>query len=430
MRLGRIASLLTIIVISILLSACREAASVGSSAPRVETAQTKAVLVSGDADAAEPAIGSDKEGNLYVLYIAHAGDSAADLYLQKFDTELKPVGGKVRINPLEGSAKAWRGDPPTIGIDGNGTIYIGWTRRYADPDVTGNDLMVSVSRNSGHSFDEPVKVNDDEKPASHGMHSLAVGGDGRVYITWLDGRNAPAEPHHMDASAARMHHGKAEPNSELFYAISGDGGKTFSANKKIANEVCPCCKTSMAAAPDGTIYVSWRQVLAGDHRHVAVAHSTDQGATFSDGVIVSDDNWVINACPVSGASLAVGGDNNALSVMWYTAGEAGQAGMYLCSSRDGGKTFGPRSLISADAMSGTPKVDSGNGDQLFMVFPLPGDEIVAGAWDTVTSRLVNKDTITQASLPTAAVGVNGKLVTAFLRGKGDKRSVMLAAAAN
>ena len=95
------------------------------------------------------------------------------------------------------------------------------------------------------------------------------------------------------------------------------------------------------------------QVLPGGFRHIAVALSSDNGRAFSQGAVVSDDKWRIDACPVSGASMAVSADG-VLTVSWYSAGEAGEAGVYGAESRDGGKTFGQRFPASLDAVSGTP----------------------------------------------------------------------------
>src|SRR3982750_4000429 len=100
------------------------------------------------------------------------------------------------------------------------TIYIGWTRKFADENAKGNDLLLSASHDGGKTFGEPVKVNDDTKPASHGMHSLAVDKQGRVYLPWLDERNVTQPPHLMNMEGGAVHREEAEPNSEVFYSYS------------------------------------------------------------------------------------------------------------------------------------------------------------------------------------------------------------------
>lgn len=401
------------------LAACKQNVTSGNQEVPAATA-TAPVRVSPDnADAAEPAIASDTEGNIYTLFVEHKPDKSADLYLQKFDAKLKRVGDQTRINPKPGSAKAWRGDPPTIAIGSDKAVYVGWTRKYDDEKAKGNDLVLSVSRDGGASFAEPIKVNDDNKPASHGMHSLAVDKDNRVYMSWLDERNVAVKPHVM-ASMPAMHHEEKEPNSEVFYAVSGDGGKTFSANKMIAKEACPCCKTSMLAAT-GAVYASWRQVLPGDFRHVAVARTTDAGATFSAGVIVGEDNWQINACPVSGAALS--GDAEKINVVWYTAGTAGKAGVYSATSTDGGRSFAPRILIDPEATSVTPVLPGSESGGTFLVYSLAVGNIVVAESQQIGGYAVRR-TIEQSTLPAAAIS-GGRPVTLFVKTSGTTRAVWL-----
>jgi hypothetical protein len=144
-----------------------------------------------------------------------------------------------------------------------------------------------------------------------------------------------------------------ESNREVFLASSVDGGQSFSQNQRVATDVCPCCKTSLATAKDGRIYVSWRQVLPGDYRHIAVSSSSDQGKTFAKPSIVSDDEWVLKGCPVSGAALLAGADAT-LRVLWYAGSDKGQRGIYWSESRDAGKTFTPRQLLAVSSARGTP----------------------------------------------------------------------------
>jgi hypothetical protein len=86
------------------------------------------------------------------------------------------------------------------------------------------------------------------------------------------------------------------------------------------------------------LYIAWRKVYSGDVRDVVVARSTNGGVTFDAPVRVHGDNWVYPGCPHAGPSLAVD-SAGALHVVWYTGAE-GHAGLYLATSRDGGRTFG------------------------------------------------------------------------------------------
>jgi hypothetical protein len=362
--------------------------------------------------AAEPAIAGDANG-AFVVYVAHSEDGA-DVFVQSIDKTGKLMNQKVRVNPNADEAKAWKGDPPTIALGSDGAVYIGWTR--AVKDAKGTDLVLSVSDDGGRTFTAPVKINDDLKPASHGMHSLAVDANGNVHAAWLDERNIKFDHHAMKSGEA------AEPNSEVFYSVSHDAGKTFEPNQKIAVEVCPCCKTSLLAASDGTIYLSWRQVLNGDLRHIAVASSKDGGQNFSEGTIVSDDRWEIHACPVSGAAMA-SPEPDILEVLWYTHGTAGPPGMYWARSSDRGKTFGPRKLMDDEMIGGTPVLIRTQG-MATAVFTDSDGMITKSIWNGSGLNDLTTSAITKGSVP-SSVYSNEKLLTAFTQNTSGKSEVWL-----
>ncbi|HLM01295.1 MAG TPA: sialidase family protein, partial [Pyrinomonadaceae bacterium] len=372
----------------------------------------------------------------------HGAGKTGDVYFQKFDAEAKPVGEKVRVNPQAGQATAWRGDPPTIAtvlVVGYNQIYVGWTASVKTGKASGTDLYVSVSRDDGKTFSAPARVNDDSAPASHGMHSLAVDKHGKIHVAWLDERNIKTPAHaagetRESENSSRFRYIKAqhtptpeakqppaaeeaEPNSEIFYAVSADGGKTFSKNKKISGEVCPCCKTSLLEESVDKIYVSWRQVLAGDFRHIAVASTADGGESFSQPTIVSDDQWRIAACPVSGAALEIG-ETGALKVAWFTAGAAGKPGLYTAESTDGGKSFSARTLINEGIAAGSP------------IFLAAGKSFVWEAGGKLfhakagANQIGQAREITDGSMP-AAVTSGGRIFIAFVRKEGDRRGVRL-----
>ncbi len=386
-------------------------------------------------DAAEPAVASAPDGGVFVVWVEHGAGKTADVFLQKFDAEAKPAGEKARVNPNAGEATAWRGDPPTIKIGADGAIYVGWTKRVKTETASGTDFYVSVSRDGGKTFQSTAKVNDDTAPASHGMHSLTVDKNGKIYAAWLDERNIKKPAHAQNNASSTFEFVKAqhaptpetkpadeeaEPNSEVFFSVSSDGGKTFSPNKKLSSEVCPCCKTAVLAAPDGKIYVSWRQVVGDNFRHIAVASSADGGDSFSEPVIVSDDRWQIAGCPVSGAPL-VSGEDNSVRVAWFSAGAAGAPGVYQAYSTDGGKTFSPRSLVSEGFSPYSPQFVVGEPNVSHIAWANGGKQVFFA--ESMTPDTVGKPVpaIGSASYFSAA-NSKGKLFAVYV--KNDDKSVV------
>ncbi|MDX6269471.1 MAG: hypothetical protein QOD28_694 [Acidobacteriota bacterium] len=388
-------------------------------------------------DAAEPSVATSvKDGSVYVVWVEHGADGSADVWLARFAADGRRLSSTpTRVNPRAGGATAWRGDPPTVAVSPDGrSVYVGWMARdksvaSASP-ADAASLQISASRDGGRTFAPPVKVNDEPKPHAHGLHSLAVAADGRVHVAWLDERGVvtpPAAAAHADAKGKHTGHHE-EPNRQVFTAYSADGGRTFSPNRLVARDACPCCKTSLAAAVGGRIYVSWRQVLAGDFRHIAVAASADGGQKFAAPVVVSDDRWMLNGCPVSGASLAVGGDGT-LGVAWYTAGEAGAPGIYRTESRDGGQTFAARRAVATGKAQGTPTLLAA-GDAEFIVW----ESRAGGATRPATARIERgggsvsgtpRDLAQGGELPSATMSRDGRMFVAYVSKHGDRRAINL-----
>lgn len=410
--------------------------SPSGSASRNESAATVRLIdVSAPhVNAGEPSVAAGNEGSVFVVWVEHR-ENDADLMIRQYDSSGQPRGGAVRVNPQPGQVKSWFGAPPTVRVGRDGAVYVGWTAKAEASRGAANVLYLSVSRDNGNSFQSPVKVNDDIAPASHGMHSLAVDGKGRIYLAWLDERYLNArqaqtdvkkQPNatlhdEKDEQAAFSQHApepedKAEPNAELYFAVSTDDGKTFSPNRKLAGNVCPCCKTALLAAADDRLYVSWRQVLPGDYRHIAVASSADAGNSFSPPVIISDDQWQISACPVSGAALSEN-SGKTLDVAWFTAGEAGKQGIYVTESKDAGKTFSPRTLIGENAVGGTPALAAGAIGTQKIVWT-EDDKIVIASLSNEKKTVENKQQIAEGKLPVTTISGEQTFVGFVARNNG------------
>ena len=403
-----------ILLASFVVAGCKHVATRGAEANN--NAPQPLQISAPGIDAAEPATTAAPDGTFYVAWVNHEAKQA-DVMVAHFNPNGAMQGSPVRVNRQPGTATAWRGDQPSVAVAPDGTLYVLWTLRVnAGEKHHGTDVYLSSSTDGGKSFATETKVNDDKVPGPHGMHSLAVAKDGRVYASWLDERNvhkpkpsAKADGHHM------------ESNRDVYVSYSTDGGRSFSKNQKVAADACPCCKTSLAVAADGTLYVGWRQVLPGNFRHIAVASSTDGATSFSKPVIVSDDRWFLQGCPVSGPSLSVDRASAKLKVVWYAAGESGAPGVYFAESTDKGHSFSPRQLLSQETIRGTPSLTTGN-DKAVAFWQ------TADALETKMRELGNAGAVlsvaANAELP-AGIFSNDKLFIAYIAKEKEKRSVWI-----
>ncbi|HJQ31070.1 MAG TPA: sialidase family protein [Pyrinomonadaceae bacterium] len=400
-------------------------ASAAPSDALVEASERVRVSAEG-LNAAEPALAAGRDGAVYVAWVGHGAGKEADVWLTRIaDASGRPVGEPARVNPRPGEATAWRGDAPSVAVLAEGAVYVAWTARAGEGGQA-TTLYVSCSRDGGRSFGEPARVNDDSAPGVHGMHSLAVGSDGRVYVAWLDERDhaAAQDGAHAPGQASGRMPMHGEHNREVFFSYSTDGARTFAANRRVAAEACPCCKTSLAVSVDGRVYVGWRQVLPGDFRHIAVASSADGGETFDAPTVVSDDRWELRGCPVSGPALAAG-EGGRLTVLWFTAGDAGAAGLYSAESGDGGRTFAPRRAVSEVGARGTPQLLR-DASGAFAVFEAEGEggspamfeaRLDEAERDAARATSNRRTRIGAGALPVAAV-LGGRIYAAYVSNGG------------
>jgi hypothetical protein len=171
------------------------------------------------------------------------------------------------------------------------------------------------------------------------------------------------------------------------------------------------------------VYISWRQVLTGGFRHAAVASTSDGGETFAEAVIVSDDKWQINACPVSGAPMAIGADG-ALKVAWYTAGEAGKAGLYFAESKDQGKTFSPRTFLREGTVMGTTAMLPARDDGFEAFWTENGKIMTASIFGAASSSPARE--VLEGELPNVTADIAGNdLYLAYIKKSGEKRGVWI-----
>lgn len=395
--------------------------------PNVNTPTTvsnvpKPVRVSADnTDAAEPSVAPAPDGTAYVAWVEHREKKEADVMLAHLDREGQMKGAPARVNPTAGEATAWRGDPPTVAVGTDGTVYVGWTARVA-AEGHANDLYLSASRDGGKTFEQPVKVNDDGKKVAHAMHSLAVGADNRVYVVWLDERNVVMPP--ADHTGKKMAH--MEANREVFFAMSSDSGRSFSPNQRLGKEACPCCKTAVIAGKDNRVFASWRQVLPGEFRHIALAASEDGGKTFSSPTIVSDDRWMTASCPVSGPSLS-SAEDGALRVVWYTEGDRGAPGLYWAESNDNGRKFSESRPLAKGQARGNPLLLANGGNGATVIW----ESNEGGASRVMSASLAGGDSAntvspltTSGELPSATLS-GDQLFVGYIAKVNDRRSIWI-----
>ena len=190
------------------------------------------------------------------------------------------------------------------------------------------DVKVSHSSDGGSSWPEPRSPHDDGTPTEHGFVSI-VPADDKSRLIWLDGR--------------KMANEATENSIDTSMTLRGaivDVTGAVSDEQLIDDFVCDCCRTDMAITSNGPIAI-YRNRTADEVRDIYVTRYID--GTWQPGVPLSNDNWVIAACPVNGPAIAAQGD--LVAIAWFTAADDKPV-VQLRISTDAGESFGEPILIS------------------------------------------------------------------------------------
>ena len=293
------------------------------------------------------------------------------------------------------------------------TVYALWEQ--AQEDGT-KDLVVVRSLNAGQSFEEAVRVNDNKSPSFHGFASIVTGANGDVYVVWLDGRETPESPGTFDVYLAR----------------STDKGATFGPNVRVARSACPCCRPNIATGKAGEVFVAWRKVFPESIRDLVVSTSKDSGQTFYRSVRVAEDDWKIQGCPESGASLLFSKDR--LYIAWMTGGMEGRARIRLSWSDNEGKSFHSPFNASEDVRDANhPSLSGSEGGQVLLAFQGRSAASNEAQWSKTSAFVaeiknnavakpqpVANDNMT-VSYPESSIGADGNVFVVWT-GAGEKNN--------
>jgi hypothetical protein len=239
--------------------------------------------------------------------------------------------------------------PKVVALNDGGLIASYTTR--PDKQMIGT-IFTARSTDGGKTFSPPQAMLSE---GGQRFEAFTVSPKGRIYAGWLD------KTHALKAKAE----GREFAGSGVAFATSDDGGATFKGKSILMDHACECCKMSAAIDRDGQAVFAWRQVFEDGARDHYAARLSADGATLSGGR-VSDDNWVINACPHQGPSLAI--DRAGVwHLAWFTKGKTRQ-GLFYAQSRDNGKSFSTPEKIGDDARAPSFAALLATKDRLYRVW--------------------------------------------------------------
>lgn len=165
-----------------------------------------------------------------------------------------------------------------------------------------DELLSFRSDDGGKTWNKPVIINDVPTSAREGLHDLAMGPAGELFVTWLDLRNG---------------------TMELWSAESTDGGRSWQNDQQLYRSpdktICTCCQPSALFDATGNLAVMWRNAIAGS-RDMWLMTRPHGAKGFSSPRKLGEGSWKIDGCPMDGGRILSMGDGS-FATVWQRAGE-------------------------------------------------------------------------------------------------------------
>lgn len=238
---------------------------------------------------------------------------------------------------------------PAIAVDAwpaspnRGTVYVSWTRFFAEVDAPQTVVYVARSADGGATFDEPVPVSLLDRTDYVQGSAIAVAPDGTVVVAYYD------------------EHPSGDGTVAINAARSVDGGRTFSSPTTAArlfraarqlNGHDPQRTNSfpaLAADALGRVHLVYAAAEPGDPSSVFYRRSDDGGATFGAAVRLNDDETTTAQAYPSVAVTPSG----RVGVRWADRrsdpSHDVMSDVYMAISPDGGATWHPNFRINDHA---------------------------------------------------------------------------------
>ncbi len=231
----------------------------------------------------------------------------------------------------------WADFPSVVSRDGD-VVAAHWLQKIEGGPYAYN-VNVVFPEEQARRWTEPVTPHRDGTPTEHGFVSMEPISEDKVLAVWLDGRQ----------TADRAHDEYSDPEKAMTLRsaeISSDG--TITRMRLIDDMVCDCCSTDLVMM-DGEAAIVYRNRTTEEIRDIYISRYNLESGEWSQPEAVHNDGWEINGCPVNGPRIDH--KNGRTGVIWYTEANEDRR-VLMATSNDNGANFSDPVVISDENTMG------------------------------------------------------------------------------
>jgi hypothetical protein len=211
-------------------------------------------------------------------------------------------------------------DVPSVQRMTDGTLVAQWLQT-TDPVTEAYNLLLSYSKDNAKTWAPSFMPHHDGTKTQHGFASMVDMPGSGLGVVWLDGRNSEF----LD--------NKPESGTMTLRFAAFDATWKQTADAEVDRRVCECCSTTAVVTSDGVL-TAFRDRDDKEVRDMGVSRL--ENGRWTPTTLISQDNWMIDLCPVNGPMLSARGRD--VAAAWFTVkNDQGQA--LAAFSSDAGRTW-------------------------------------------------------------------------------------------
>ena len=295
-----------------------------------QSVELKEISITKEYHSSEPNLYTSINGDTYLSFISTSDTSdLSKLYFSKLELNNLEWNTPSLINSSTDWFVNWA-DFPRITTNNKKGISVHFLEKSSS-ETYSYDIKVMNSKDEGNSWNNPMKLHNDNTKTEHGFVST-INYNNNFLSTYLDGRQNELAKENKNL----------KPQMTLratSYNIDG----VILMDELIDNKVCDCCQTDIALTSDNSPITVYRDRSNNETRDIY--YSYYKNSKWSNPLPVFNDNWIIGGCPVNGPAIST--FNNSSSLIWYTEID-GESKIKIAFTDDITKGFDDPILINAN----------------------------------------------------------------------------------